>query len=91
MSDDQTLVTVTVLFFAKARDIVGVNETRLSIESNINYRRLYDKLIDLYSLQLLRNTLVIAINEEYRNVDDGDIIILNEGDTIAIIPPISGG
>jgi len=33
--------------------------------------------------------LTLALNEEY--VTRGQILVLKEGDTIALIPPISGG
>ena len=46
----------------------------------------YPKLAEFI---LDEESLTLALNEEY--VPAGQIISLNDGDTIALIPPISGG
>lgn len=83
------VVTVNILFFAKARELVGINESKLKIQREIVYEALLDQLVKEYSLELLRNSLILAINEEYCTI--GEVIRLEENDTIALIPPISGG
>lgn len=40
-------------------------------------------------LELLKNNIVIAVNQAY--LDFGQDIVLNQGDHIAVIPPLSGG
>ena len=40
-------------------------------------------------LVLDEDSLTLALNEEY--VPAGEVIDLKDGDTIALIPPISGG
>jgi len=51
------------------------------------------KLASLYpklaSLVLDEDNLTLALNEEY--VPMGEVLKLNGGDTVALIPPISGG
>lgn len=48
-----------------------------------------DKFPKLSSLVLDEESLTLALNEEY--VQTGENIALKSGDTIALIPPISGG
>ena len=43
----------------------------------------------LSSLVLDEESITLALNEEY--VQTGEVIDLRDGDTIALIPPISGG
>jgi len=76
---------VNVLFFAELRDKVGSD--RLSFDvAGITVRELKDKWLDSYNLENINHAMV-AINEEYADEDT----ILNEGDTVAFIPPVSGG
>ena len=44
-----------------------------------------------FSLDVLRENIVLSLNEEYINVSDSQVLTLNSGDTVAVIPPISGG
>jgi len=50
-----------------------------------------------FSLKLISDNLILALNEDYVNVEreqedkDSETIVLNVGDEIAVIPPISGG
>lgn len=48
-----------------------------------------EKYPNLASMVLDEESLILALNEEY--VPSGNVIVLKEGDTIALIPPISGG
>ena len=43
----------------------------------------------LLSLSLLRESVIVAVNQEY--TDKEQVIHLKAGDEVAIIPPISGG
>ena len=48
-----------------------------------------DKYPNLSSMVKDEDSLTLALNEEY--VASGEVIDLKNGDTIALIPPISGG
>ncbi|KAL4228299.1 Molybdopterin synthase catalytic subunit [Mactra antiquata] len=83
---------VTVLFFAKSRELTGTREATLEVPRQISSVGLLNKLISVYnSLEVLRESLVLSLNEEYVSIDDVTILELNTNDTIAVIPPISGG
>lgn len=48
-----------------------------------------EKYPKLSNMVLDEESLTLALNEEY--VPSGEVIDLKNGDTIALIPPISGG
>ena len=62
-------------------------------QSNADTRVLRKKLAELYpklaTLVLDEDNITLALNEEY--VASGQILSLKNGDTVALIPPISGG
>ena len=89
MSDNE-LISVNVLFFAGAKDLTGVESNILKISSNSSINRILEAIIEKYqSIQKIRNSVIIAVNQEYHSEEE--IITLKEGDEIAVIPPISGG
>ena len=68
---------------------------RKLIPTNIEFthKNKRTKLASLYpklaSLVQDEENITLALNEEY--VPAGEIVKLKEGDTVALIPPISGG
>ncbi|WP_164669491.1 molybdopterin converting factor subunit 1 [Virgibacillus doumboii] len=76
---------ISVLFFAELRETVGSD--KVSIDAiGVSLSGLKDKLKSEYKLDDLDNAM-IAVNEEYAPED----AVLNEGDVVAFIPPVSGG
>nr|EEK67881.1 Molybdopterin converting factor, small subunit [Bacillus wiedmannii] len=53
---------------------------------NITVAELKEVLITKYNVAI-SSEIMVAINEEYANEDD----IIQTGDVIAMIPPVSGG
>ncbi len=82
-------VAVRVLLFAKAREISGKKEAIVTVYSKISYCELFDFIVNYFSLEDLKSSLILAINEQYS--DSNILLKLNDGDTIAVIPPLSGG
>lgn len=82
-------VNVKILFFAKARELVGKSESILNLDETILYENLLNIIVETYSLQDIKKNIILAVNAEYREVSE--TILLKGGDEIAIIPPISGG
>ena len=95
MSNGATSVQIQVLFFASAREAAGnVSSIEMELEqSNADTGVLRKKLAELYpklaTLVLDEDNITLALNEEY--VASGQILSLKTGDTVALIPPISGG
>ena len=98
-------VSVKVLFFAKAKELVKVSTQDIELNSK------FDAVEDLLEvvetkfpgLKSLNRCFVLALNEEYL-FEEGLIenhpmqikqktpdILLRDGDELAVIPPLSGG
>src|SRR4051795_9041024 len=74
---------VTVRLFAMLRERAGAREVTLSLPDGA---RVSDALAELGSIAE-GLPLVMAVNREYAPEDD----VLDEGDELALIPPVSGG
>lgn len=77
---------ITILLFANLREEVGSERLVIIEKREINVQQLKKWLEDNYQLQTL-DKVMAAINEEF--VTDEDIA--KAGDTVAFIPPVSGG
>ena len=74
-----------ILFFAHLRDAVG--EEGIEMDANKKtVAQLKQQIAQNYNIQKL-DTAMVAINEEFAT----DSEIIQEGDIIAFIPPVSGG
>lgn len=81
-------MTVKVKFFALARDAAQVEETVVNLANGATTSTLMSALLETYpALRPWSQFVRIAVNLEYTNGDK----ILQEGDEVAIIPPVSGG
>ncbi|MCM3764090.1 molybdopterin converting factor subunit 1 [Neobacillus niacini] len=74
-----------VLFFAHLRDAVGEEVLRLDA-SGKTVAELKAELTSKYKLPRM-DTVMTAINEEFASNDE----VIQDGDEIAFIPPVSGG
>lgn len=92
---DCTTIQVQVLFFASAREAAGdISSVTVELTAeDANTAALRTKLAETYpalaAMVLDEDNLTLALNEEY--VLAGQVLPLKTGDTIALIPPISGG
>jgi molybdopterin converting factor subunit 1 len=80
-------VELKVLYFGVSRDQTNKDEEDLDVRENLTAGEFKKKLMDLYPKLEDIQSFALAVNETY--ADDG--LMLKEGDTIAIIPPVSGG
>ena len=88
---NQDKVAVSLLLFAKARELVGSSSVSLSLPSSTStYSDLVSSVLELFPvLKRLGGTFVLSLNENY--IDQDSEISLRTGDELAVIPPISGG
>jgi len=85
---------VKVLFFAKSKEITKIPEGQLTIKTNstIKIRQIYQALESQWpDLKKLKRSFALALNEEYLDTNQNSVISVQESDTLAVIPPISGG
>ncbi|WP_174612775.1 molybdopterin converting factor subunit 1 [Virgibacillus ihumii] len=76
---------VDVLFFAELQEAAGSNKVTVEADG-LTLMELKKNLLNTYELNGLDKAM-IAINEEYAQND----AVLRTGDTVAFIPPVSGG
>jgi molybdopterin synthase sulfur carrier subunit len=76
-----------VLLFGVAREIVGSSKTMVKLESDGNVDDLMTSLKRSYPDFERLTSFVIAINNEYADSERK----INDGDEVAVIPPVSGG
>jgi molybdopterin converting factor subunit 1 len=81
-------VRVRVLYFAALRDLAGVSEEWLELESVASVSDFIGSLgAKRPALAARLASVRVAVNETFAAPSDA----LHEGDTLALIPPVSGG
>ncbi len=78
---------ITVLGFGIAKDIFGSSEIHLDVNEDLNVSDLRSVLEEEYPQLNKLKSYMLAIDEEYAE----DSQIINSGNEIAVIPPVSGG
>ena len=82
------MITIRVLFFGAARDVVDQNPVLLSVEETATVAQVFQQLVERYGgLEHFGRSLLFAVNQEYATPDTN----LKENDELAIFPPVSGG
>jgi sulfur-carrier protein len=82
-------VTITVLYFAAVRELVGTDEERVDLPAGVTtIAELAGHLARLHPALAGRLGAVrFARNETFASNDE----LLGDGDTVALIPPVAGG
>ncbi|MDO6846588.1 molybdopterin converting factor subunit 1 [Priestia megaterium] len=76
---------INVLFFAAIREEAGVEQVTVD-KQDITVKELKEYVQKTYKLSSLKQTMT-AVNEEFVTDDE----TIGTGDTVAFIPPVSGG
>ncbi len=81
-------ISVTVKLFAAYQEACGVSELVLSVPSQTAVSTVRDRLIDQHpQLHQWRDLTRFGINLQFVEPDT----ILQDGDEVVLIPPVSGG
>jgi molybdopterin converting factor subunit 1 len=81
-------ITVRLLCFAAARDLVGAAELAWTMPSGATVAALRESLFASYpALAGHARSLRFAVNGEYAKDDR----VVGDGDEVAVIPPVAGG
>ncbi len=79
---------VTLLYFAVVRELIGKPSETREIESGQTLKQVFDEIAEEHpALYRLRPSLMFMVNQEYAAAD----LQVQDGDEIALIPPVSGG
>lgn len=88
MSPGKNKIQARLLLFASGREALGKSELSLEVPEGITVREFQNLLTERYpELGTLAQRSVFARNEVFAGWDE----ILQAGDELAIIPPVSGG
>jgi len=81
-------ISVRVLFFGAARDVVGQTEVDLSLKGNSTAANAFEQVLENFpKLRRFGRSLLFAVNQEYAAADRE----VKDGDELAVFPPVSGG
>lgn len=78
---------IQALFFGMAKDLAGQSKLSIELNEGSRVREFREILADKYPAFSAMDTFSIAVNETYAKEE----LVLSENDTVAIIPPVSGG
>ena len=70
-----------------SKDLVGKNSVVLEFDDKLSIKEFRQQLTNIYPGLKEMETYTVAVNEEYAEEEQ----LLSDKDTIAIIPPVSGG
>ncbi|XP_076218143.1 molybdopterin synthase sulfur carrier subunit isoform X1 [Aptenodytes patagonicus] len=87
---------VSVLYFARSAELAGLRSETLSVPRQITSLQLWEEIVKVHPRYsgklLLRCTKFNVVGSFLEYVLLGDqLLVLQPGDEVAIIPPISGG
>ena len=80
-------MTVTVLLFASYADQLGARSLDLELPPGATVRQLVDQLSSLPGADRLPPRPLVAVNQGYAS----ETRVLEQGDEVAVIPPVAGG
>lgn len=78
---------INLLAFGLAKDIIGQQKVVLEVMNGLTTDGFSAYLYSLYPSLYASPHIRLAVNESYVQ----EPIVLNEGDEVALIPPVSGG
>jgi len=85
-------ITISIYFFASSREYVGTNQSTIKLSKSITANKIRKEVIEQFpTLEKLNNCFVLSLNEEYIESDSQELLNLKRSDTLAVIPPLSGG
>lgn len=81
-------MNITILPFASVKDALGFASKKITVNSGATAGDVAAALAEEHSaLAPLIETLLLAVNSAYVSSDEP----LNDGDELALFPPVSGG
>jgi len=82
------MIKITALLFGQAREAVGAGQLEIEVAPPATVAVAFAALVARHpKLAPMERSLLFAINEEYAGREQA----LNDGDQLAVLPPVSGG
>ena len=79
---------INVLFFASCREVIGMKKLVMDLDGGVTIAEIRKRIVCQFpQLAGVSKTLQFARNSEYVAEDTP----LQDGDEVAVIPPVSGG
>ena len=82
----ENTLQIRVIYFAKLRDLIGLDREIYSMEEGNNPSDVLASIKKKHNIDIGTN-FKIAVNDEFSQWD----IKLNNGDRLVFIPPVTGG
>ena len=82
----ENTLQIRVIYFAKLRDLIGLDEEIFSMEEGDDPSDVLSSIKKKHKIDVGAN-FKIAVNDEFSKWD----IKLNNGDRLVFIPPVTGG
>lgn len=80
-----------MLYFAKSAELSGIKSEVLSVPQQLTSLQLWQEIVNEHPrLGTIRDHVILAVRQVYIVLGD-QLLFLEPGDEIAVIPPISGG
>jgi len=77
-----------MIYFAQSREAAGTKGEEFSVDEKSNVRTAMSKAFEAHpKLRQLENAIKVALNEEITQEDAP----LQDGDRVALLPPVVGG
>lgn len=84
---DET-ISIDLRYFAAMREALGRPSERLAVPAGTTANAILDRLVvEQPRLERMRSIVMVMVNQSYASPDT----VLNDGDEVAFIPPVSGG
>jgi MoaE-MoaD fusion protein len=82
------VIKITALLFGQAREMAGAASLEMEVAQPATVASAFAVLVaDHPKLAAMERSLLFAVNEEYAGREQ----VLNDGDQLAVLPPVSGG
>ncbi|MGB5321902.1 molybdopterin converting factor subunit 1 [Lutimonas sp.] len=78
---------IEALFFGMSRDLAGQSPIIFELDEGLTVKMFREILVKNHPGLSEIDSFAIAVNESYAE----DTLLLTDNDTVAIIPPVSGG
>jgi molybdopterin synthase catalytic subunit len=79
---------VRVLYFGQVRELANKREEQVEVPNGATVQQLFDRCSEAFpQLKNFDDVIAIGVNHSFASRDQ----VLNEGDEVAMLPPVSGG